>query len=117
MLRNIRPAIEWLIAINPFTGAEDKDFSREQVEGLIAHLRRRGVRFRVLLIGRGDLLSRWRIDDAAFVADSTINTAMEIVRSADLMVSPDTAIVHMACAFNTRWSRYTTRISLKTAGW
>ncbi|CAJ0997671.1 hypothetical protein SODG_005770 [Sodalis praecaptivus] len=96
-----RPANEWLIAINPFTGAEDKDFSREQVEGLIAHLRRRGVRFRVLLIGRGDLLSRWRIDDAAFVADSTINTAVEIVRSADLVVSPDTSIVHMACAFNT----------------
>lgn len=39
--------------------------------------------------------------DAAFIVDSTINTAVEIVRSADLVVSPDTSIVHMACAFNT----------------
>lgn len=96
-----RPSGEWLIAINPFTGSEDKDFSREQVEGLIAYLRRRDVRFRVLLIGRGDLLRQWRLADAAFIADSTINTAVEIVRCADLVVSPDTSIVHMACAFNT----------------
>ncbi|MGL9774326.1 MAG: glycosyltransferase family 9 protein [Sodalis sp. (in: enterobacteria)] len=96
-----RPSDEWLIAINPFTGSKNKDFSREQVAGLIAHLRQRNARFRVLLIGRGDLLRRWELANAAFIADSTINTAVEIVRSADLVVSPDTSIVHMACAFNT----------------
>ncbi|WP_066597645.1 hypothetical protein [Sodalis-like endosymbiont of Proechinophthirus fluctus] len=52
-----RPAKEWFIAINLFTGAEDKDFPCEQVESLIAHLRRREVCIRVFLIGRGDFLN------------------------------------------------------------
>lgn len=69
--------------------------------GLIAHLRRRHLHFRELLIGRGDLLWRWELADAAFIADSTINTAVEMVRCAALVISPNTSIVYMACAFNT----------------
>ncbi|WP_313081306.1 glycosyltransferase family 9 protein [Atlantibacter sp.] len=96
-----RPANGWLIAINPFTGSEDKDFSREQVQGIINFLKQRYDAVRVLLIGRGDKLQSLGIADAEFVPDSTINTAVEIVRHADLVISPDTSIVHMACTFNT----------------
>ncbi|MBL7636031.1 MULTISPECIES: glycosyltransferase family 9 protein [Atlantibacter] len=96
-----RPADGWLIAINPFTGSEDKDFSREQVQGIISFLKQRYDAVRVLLIGRSDKLQSLGIADAEFVPDSTINTAVEIVRHADLVISPDTSIVHMACTFNT----------------
>lgn len=95
------PADRRLIAINPFTGAEDKDFSREQVQGLIAHIRQHHQECRILLIGHSDKLQSLQIPTAEYVANSTINTAIEIVRNADLVISPDTSIVHIACAFNT----------------
>lgn len=96
-----KPTNGWLIAINPFTGSEDKDFSREQVQGLITFLKQLDDSVRILLVGQSDKLQSLGINHAEFVPGSTINTAVEIVRHADLVISPDTSIVHMACTFNT----------------
>ena len=35
-----------------------------------------------------------------YIADSTINSAVEVIRSCDLVITPDTSIVHIARAFD-----------------
>ncbi|WP_336803921.1 glycosyltransferase family 9 protein [Erwinia aphidicola] len=89
-----------LIAINPLTGSDDKDFTRDQVQGLIDHIAKKYPDDQVILIGIDSKLISLNVSNAVFVDGSTVNTAAEIIRRADFVVSPDTSIVHMCKAFN-----------------
>lgn len=91
---------ERLIAINPLTGSKDKDLSPEQVQQLVVHIENKYPEDLVILIGVGPKISAMGIENAVFVRESTVNVAVEIVRRADVVVSPDTSIVHMCNAFN-----------------
>jgi len=88
------------VAINPFTGSEDKDFSREQVVSIVEHLKTLPYPTRAVIIGQSAKVSQLNIDNVLFLKDSTINSAVEIVRRVDLVITPDTSIVHIARALN-----------------
>lgn len=88
------------VAINPFTGSGDKDFSREQVASIVEHLKALPYLTRAVIIGQSAKVSQLNIDNALFLRDSTINSAVEIVRRVDLVITPDTSIVHIARALD-----------------
>lgn len=89
-----------LIAINPLTGSDDKDLSSEQVQQLVDHIKNQYPDDQVILIGIDKKISSLEINDIIYVKESTVNTAAEIIRRADVIISPDTSIVHMCRAFN-----------------
>ena len=94
------PAQTCFVAINPFTGSGDKDFSREQVASIVEHLKALPYLTRAVIIGQSAKVSQLNIDNALFLRDSTINSAVEIVRRVDLVITPDTSIVHIARALD-----------------
>lgn len=89
-----------IIAINPLTGADDKDFSVEQTQQIINYIKSYDRNILIILIGQSSKLLAMGIKNAEMIPDSTINVAVEIVSRCDLVISPDTSIVHMANAFN-----------------
>lgn len=96
----IEPMPTTFVAINPFTGSEDKDFSREQVVSIIEHLHAQPYPVKAVLIGQSEKIKQLAIGNALFLPDSTINSAVEIVRLVDLVITPDTSIVHIARALD-----------------
>ncbi|EOC0417590.1 glycosyltransferase family 9 protein [Cronobacter malonaticus] len=88
------------VAINPFTGSEDKDFSREQVVDLINDLHSLSYPVTVVMIGQTDKIAGLALKNVIIVENSTICSAVEIVRYCDLIITPDTSIVHIARALD-----------------
>ena len=89
-----------LIAINPLTGSDDKDLSSEQIQQLVNHIKIKHPDDQVILIGIDKKINSLGIDDVVYVKGSTVNTAVEIIRRADVVISPDTSIVHICRVFN-----------------
>ncbi|MCX2622365.1 hypothetical protein OQ620_26005, partial [Klebsiella pneumoniae] len=84
------------IAINPFTASEDKDCGRHQVATLVERLHALPYRVCIVMVGRSEQIRQLGLDMALYIADSTINSAVEVIRSCDLVITPDTSIVHIA---------------------
>ncbi|WP_431224484.1 glycosyltransferase family 9 protein [Serratia sp. L9] len=93
---------DYLIAINPFTGSEDKDLSHAQIVNIVDFIKSFNIHAQVLLIGQEIKVASLNIAECIYIPGSTVNTAVEMVKRADLIISPDTSVVHMACAFNKR---------------
>lgn len=89
-----------VVSINPFSGGPDKDFSEEQVISLIHFIHSINAKIKVVVIGQNSKVGQFSANGALIVPESTINTAIEIVRLSDVVVSTDTSIVHIANALN-----------------
>lgn len=88
------------IAINPFTASTDKDFCRHQVSALIERLYTLPYKISVVMVGHSEKIRQLNLETAQHLPDSNINSAVEIVRHCDLVITADTAIVHIARAFD-----------------
>lgn len=88
------------IAINPFTASTDKDFCRHQVSALIERLYTLPYKISVVMVGHSEKIRQLNLETALHLPDSNINSAVEIVRHCDLVITADTAIVHIARAFD-----------------
>lgn len=88
------------IAINPFTASTDKDFCRHQVSALIERLYTLPYKISVVMVGHSEKIRQLNLETALHLPDSNINSAVEIVRHCDLVITADTAIVHVARAFD-----------------
>ncbi|MDT3253922.1 glycosyltransferase family 9 protein [Serratia sp. root2] len=106
----------FLVAINPFTGSADKDLSRQQTQDIISLIKSRAKNSLIVLIGQESKVAALNMADCIYIPGSTVNTAVEIVKRADLIISPDTSIVHMACAFNKRLVAIYNQRKLKDTG-
>lgn len=89
-----------VVSVNPFSGATDKDFSEEQVISLIYFIHSINPEIKVVVIGQSNKVRSFSAHGALIMSESTINTAVEIVRISDAVVSTDTSIVHIANALN-----------------
>lgn len=88
------------IAINPFTASMDKDFCHHQVATLIERLHTLPYEVNVVMVGHSAKISQLNLDNVRYLPDSNINSAVEIIRHCDLVITADTAIVHIARAFD-----------------
>lgn len=93
-------AYSHLIAINPLTGAEDKDFSTEQTQQIVDYIKSIDEKILVIIIGQESKIVKMGLKNVVLIPESTINVAVEIVSRCDFVISPDTSIVHTANTFN-----------------
>ncbi|MBP2169137.1 ADP-heptose:LPS heptosyltransferase [Erwinia toletana] len=105
-----------IIAINPFSGAEDKDFSAGQIIELIAFIHSLNPAIKVVMIGQTKKVQSFADQGAYVMQNSTINTAIETVRISDVVVSTDTSIVHIANAINRQLVSIYNKRKLKDTG-
>ena len=94
---------EKIVCLNPFASAENRDFSLDQIIRIARYLSEK-ANVRTILIGEPYQLRR--LKNKTLPGNTTINKlsnffcAACIVQSADLVISTDTAIVHLANAYN-----------------
>ncbi len=91
---------ELRIAINPFTASTDKDFCRHQVTAVIERLHALPYKVSVVMVGHSEKIRQLKLDSALYLPDSNINSAVEVIRCCDLVITADTAVVHIARAFD-----------------
>lgn len=91
---------KYLIALNPLTSSEDKNLSKRQVEEITLFIKENYQDIGIILIGRYEKIATFQTDGSMVFPESTISFAAAIVKKADLIVTPDTSIVHLSRAFN-----------------
>ena len=52
------------------------------------------------MVGRSEKIRQLGLDMALYLADSNINSAVEVIRCCDLVITADTSIVHIARVFD-----------------
>jgi ADP-heptose:LPS heptosyltransferase len=94
---------EKIVCLNPFASTENRNFSLEQIAEIAKHLNKK-ENVRIILIGETYQLQR--LKDIILPSCTVINKlsnfycAAYIVKKADLVISTDTAIVHLANAYD-----------------
>src|SRR5471030_2999409 len=92
--------VKYLIAFNPLTSSLDKNLSKKQVEDIIYFIKDNYHSIGIILIGRYNKISEFKTDECIVFPESTISFATAIEKNADLIITPDTSIVHLSRAFN-----------------
>lgn len=90
-----------LFFINIFAGNEDRCLSLDQLEGVITKMRHFYDDINIVLLDPEGRLSHKAFEGIYTAKFSTIHHAMALIAQCDLVISPDTAIVHIAAAYNT----------------
>ncbi|WP_075183040.1 glycosyltransferase family 9 protein [Pantoea sp. 1.19] len=87
------------VIINIFTGSPERCFSEAQLCRIIAMIRQRYADVRIILLDHRRQLTLPLPPGVAAHPFSTLQHVMALIRRADLIISPDTAIVHIAAAW------------------
>lgn len=92
-----------IVVINPFASVDERSFNLEELSVLVEKVAsQRGVH--VFIIGEGrkiePLNKHIKKDNVSICIFNSLWDAIALIKKADLVVSVDTAIVHIACAFD-----------------
>lgn len=94
-----------IICLNPFSSTEFRDFSLEQIKKILNYLDSK-KNLEVILVGTQKqlcLLKKSELPKTAMVSPfEDFSYVASIVKFADLVISTDTSIVHLANAYNKR---------------
>ncbi len=91
-----------IIIINPYTANIKRDLTESQITDLINGINSEYPSVQIVLIGSPRKIIDLNIDGAIKNPFSTFLSSAALVKKAVLVISPDTSIVHVACAFNTK---------------
>jgi len=87
------------IVINPYAADPRRDMSLSQLNALIERVKQEWQQVEVIVVGDPARIKQLTHLDAIINPYPTLTGACEIVRLADMVISPDTAIVHIAAAW------------------
>lgn len=87
------------VVINPYAADPRRDMSLSQLSALIERIKHEWDQVEIILVGDPARISQLTHLDAVINPYHTLASACEIVRLADMVISPDTAIVHIAAAW------------------
>jgi len=87
------------IVINPFAADTRRDLSISQLEELVRRIKEKWSGADVIIIGMMSRISCLSIPETHINPFNSLSSAIEIIRRADLVISPDTSIVHIATAW------------------
>ncbi|MGC6389979.1 glycosyltransferase family 9 protein [Ewingella sp. S1.OA.A_B6] len=93
-------SVKYLVALNPLTSSEDKNLSKNQVEKIVSFIKENYHGIGIILMGKYEKISNFQTDGSLIFPESTISFAAAIVKKADLIITPDTSIVHLSRVFN-----------------
>lgn len=85
--------------VNIFAGHQDRSLSQEQLSALIARLQVQYPRVNVILLDHRNEIRIPLPEKVSVNPFKTLHHAMALIAEADLVISPDTSIVHMAAAW------------------
>lgn len=85
--------------VNIFAGHQDRSLSQEQLSALIARLQAEYPRVNVILLDHRNEIRIPLAEKVSVNPFKTLHHAMALIAEADLVISPDTSIVHMAAAW------------------
>ncbi|MDR2550388.1 MAG: glycosyltransferase family 9 protein [Desulfobulbus sp.] len=106
-----------VVVINIGAGSPKRRWSVENYKLLLLHLLRDKFYFPVVMGGRGDLelwnciASEMKENVVDFVGKTDVNQVVALLSAADLVVTPDTGIMHLAAALDKKI------VALFGAGW
>jgi len=92
-------AAPYKVVINPYAADPRRDMSLTQLKALIEKIKREWDQVEIILVGDPARISQLTHLDAVINPYHTLTSACEIVHLADMVISPDTAIVHIAAAW------------------
>lgn len=87
------------IVVNPFAADVRRDMSLEQLSALIEKIKIKWKNVEVILVGDPCRIKGLDLLNARINPFNTLASACEIVHLADIVISPDTAVVHIAAAW------------------
>ncbi|MEH5616489.1 glycosyltransferase family 9 protein [Enterobacter cloacae] len=92
-----------IIVFNPFGGVNERFLSKDQITSILDYLSQFAEEFHVIIIGEQE-----KIKDIQERNNVTKNphtsflTAAQLIKESQLVITPDTSIVHLSRAFNKR---------------
>ncbi|MEQ5393732.1 glycosyltransferase family 9 protein [Proteus sp. fly-1013] len=86
------------VVINPFSASEKRDISREQLLFIISYFKEYKVN--IIFIGKQNDLKSLQFENILGNPIGDFISASAIIKYADLVITPDTSIVHVATTFD-----------------
>ncbi|MEN0617072.1 MULTISPECIES: glycosyltransferase family 9 protein [Klebsiella] len=87
------------VVINIFAGNQDRSMSQEQLATLIARLRTDYPDVNIILLDHRNEIRIPLAEKVSVNPFKTLHHCMALIAQADLVISPDTSVVHMAAAW------------------
>ncbi|MWP46399.1 glycosyltransferase family 9 protein [Gilliamella sp. Pas-s27] len=98
---NIKPQNKFVV-INPYGSSNYRCLSVHQIKMLCDLLKNCHQDYKIILIGQGKKFDKLVIPDCVKFQSPTISDVIPLIKKADLVISVDTSIVHIASAFSTK---------------
>ncbi|MGJ3443873.1 glycosyltransferase family 9 protein [Enterobacter sp. PTB] len=92
-----------LVAFSPYGSVKERCFSEVQINQILYYLTKFKNNIHVIIIGEQDKI-QWipQNENTSINTYPSFFTSAEIIKNSDLIVSPDTSIVHLSRVFNKR---------------
>ncbi|CAI2049323.1 glycosyltransferase family 9 protein [Serratia marcescens] len=88
------------IVINAFTGSPERNLSKEQVARLVDMLNKKSKNIKLIILDHRRELDVSLPDSAVINPFDSLHHVMALIREVDMIISPDTSIVHISAAWN-----------------
>lgn len=102
-LRMQSPDAAKVIVLNPFTGHHRRDMSLEQIRHTVEMILTQYPGSKIVAIGLKErvqeLINTLKIEGLIFYNSKSIMDVVPLIERADLVISPDTSIIHLVGAF------------------
>lgn len=87
------------VVINVFTGSKERNFSQEQLAEIIADLNNNYDGIEIILLDHRKEITLPLPENTVINPFKTLHHVMALIYESDLVISPDTAIVHISAAW------------------
>lgn len=87
------------VIINVFTGSKERNFSQEQLAEIIAGLNEKYDNLNIILLDHRKEIDIPLPDNVVINPFNTLHHVMALIHECDLIISPDTTIVHISAAW------------------
>lgn len=91
-----------LIVINPYGGSEYRCLSNSQLQGICDLFKSNYLDYKIVLIGKGNNFEKLLLPNTIKFNSTTIMDVIPLIKTAELVISVDTSVVHIASAFSTK---------------
>lgn len=87
------------VLINIFTGSKERNFSQEQLSEIMSHINEEYDDIDIIILDKNKEITRALPENAVLNPFNTLQHVMALIHECDLVISPDTAIVHISAAW------------------
>ncbi|MFK8258639.1 glycosyltransferase family 9 protein [Erwinia sp. AnSW2-5] len=87
------------VIINVFTGSKERNFSQEQLAEIIAELNKKYDNLNIILLDHRKEIDIPLPKNVVINPFNTLHHVMALIHECDLIISPDTSIVHISAAW------------------